>query len=92
MAPTCWRERVPILSTSASAIATISLTSSGASAMTGAAPIQSVTLAQSLMVTALVIWWMSGRPVRIFESSAAKVVGVIDGFVLGILCSIHSLS
>ena len=40
-----------MLRTSASAIPAISATSSGASAITGAAPTESVTFAQSLTVT-----------------------------------------
>ena len=54
------RVSVPILRTRAPAILTISATSSAAFVMTGAAPMQRVIFAQSLIVTSLVIWCTRG--------------------------------
>jgi len=64
IAPTWASVRVPIFRTRAPASPAISAASSGASAMTGAAPAQSVMLAQSLMVTRFVMWCTSGRSLR----------------------------
>jgi hypothetical protein len=55
MASTCAAESVPMFRTRAPAAATISPTSSGASAITGAAPEEIVMFAQSLIVTLFVM-------------------------------------
>ncbi len=73
IASTCPCESVPMLRTRAPAAETISATSSGASAITGAAPAEIVMFAQSLIVTLFVIWCTRGRCDRTAARRPARI-------------------
>ena len=79
---------VPMLTTSAEAIATISATSSGACAMMGDAPTASRPFAVVFMTTALVMLWTRGRARRMAARTAAGVWSPACPSVVGLVIAV----